>query len=70
MLSALLALPTSSAMVAARAASSRSAIVAKLGAGPTGYVLKGEVDEEALLAQSTFAIKPLALIELAKRVLG
>ena len=71
---ALALVPTASAAVAPRAAraarSPRSAIVAKLAAGPTGYVLKGEVDEEALLAQSTFPIKPPALIELAKRVLG
>lgn len=68
-----LALPSSCAMIApcgARAVVSRSAIVAKIGAGPTGYVLKGEVDEEALLAASVFPLKPPELIELAKRVLG
>lgn len=48
----------------------RSAVRAAIGTGPTGYVLPGEVDEEALLAKSTFPIKPPELIELAKRVFG
>lgn len=45
-------------------------MTATVGAGPSTYVLPGDLDEEALLAQSTFPIKPPQLIELAKRVFG
>ncbi|KAJ1616304.1 hypothetical protein T492DRAFT_1107531 [Pavlovales sp. CCMP2436] len=55
-----------------RAATSPRASIAAaaVGAGPTGYVLPGEVDEDFLLSQSTFPIKPPALIELTKRLYG
>lgn len=49
---------------------SRCTVLGRLGTGPTGYVCPGEVDEEALLAASSFPIKPPELVELAKRVMG
>jgi len=60
-------------VVAFRSAGSSSAVrssrIAFCRAGTLACLIEGEVDEEAMLARSTFPIKPPALIARAKQVL-